>query len=186
MTSSDGRARHSAGPFRLSPKEYVASAGTAKYSRLTKIYGCVASALVTMLIQIVMWGIFILILRTVIGRISEPVVVSAVILAGALALFLMLRVINPAIMQGQFRGLAASRQDYTISLHDDGVHYSCGSIACLVPWNAVDRVIDKRGCIFLFIDDVMAVITPRRVFASTSDADGFLNFAQHRWKMTHV
>jgi hypothetical protein len=115
------------------------------------------------------------------GPVPEQAAISAVVVAGGIAIFLMLRVINPAILRRQFQGLTASRREFTVNLHDDGVRYSCGTIASSIPWDTIDRAIEKRGCIFLFLDDLMAVIVPRRAFASARDADNFLSFAQTQW-----
>jgi hypothetical protein len=133
-----------------------------------------------MALQLTLWGIFVLVLRIALGPLSAGWVIGSVIVAGVISVFLVLRVIGHAVMRRQFAGLASSRHDYTVHLNGAGVSYTCGKISTQLPWDAVDRVVDKRGCILLFFDDLAALVVPRRAFATAAGADAFLSFAQLR------
>jgi len=178
MTGDGGLVRFSVGPYRLTSTEFMSVTHAAKPNRLLQIYNCSLTGLLTAFLQLSLWGIFVLILRVAFGPVRGAAVIASVAVAGVIAALVVLRVIGPAVLRGYFSGLSASRFDYTIKLYDDGARYSLGKLAVFLPWDAVDRVVDKRGCIFLFVDDYSAIIAPRRAFASAGNADTFLAFAQ--------
>jgi hypothetical protein len=182
MTDDRGTVAHSVGPYRLTSAEFISIAWATRSGLFQKTYNCIASALVTMALQLSLWGVFLLAYRLAIGPAPVAVLVGAVAFAGLMAILLMFWVIGAALMRSYFKRQMIARFDYTINLYDDRMQYALGKVSASLPWEAIDRIVDKRGCVFFFLDDLAAIIVPRRAFASTANADAFLSFAQARWR----
>lgn len=112
------------------------------------------------------------------GFYGPPLIVFAI----ALALMIFhSRILMPAMLR---ESLDAHYGDNEIEITaaSSGLVFSCGGVTTNIPWEAVERVIDAYGCIFLLATRGNGVLVPRRAFATPKEAARFLAFAKKNTK----
>lgn len=171
--------RLSVGPYRVTFDEYRSLSSMAKFGFPVHLYNTMISLLFTVSLQLGFWGLLLAAHAYLIGRPPVIVMVVAIATAGIVA-FLVCRAVGLWVMRTYYRRQSVSQSDYTVTLDDATVRYALGSIQVTMPWVAINRVAEKGGCFFLFLDQIAGVVVPRRAFANSSAADAFFAFAKER------
>lgn len=89
-------------------------------------------------------------------------------------------VLMPRVIRDTLEGQIIGRGENEITIDDSGIVSRVGEIRSEIPWSAVERVADFRGCILLFTGRNSGLILPRRVFSSVQEADRLLAFANQK------
>ncbi|HRF09148.1 MAG TPA: YcxB family protein [Xanthobacteraceae bacterium] len=166
--------------FRLTMQEYIALLRATKYTWAERV-----SAMLT---PAAYWGLaLILTMPFLFSRAFRqtfhpyfgsfaPVII--VVLLGALFYAFHTFVLFPWLIRDTLAGQLIGQGESEISLTEQGIISRLGKVVSEIPWDAVQRVADARGCIILFTGRNSGLILPRRAFDSQAEADRILAFAK--------
>lgn len=185
MTDTGEGAKHTVGPYRLTLQDYRSIYYGVRRSLFTKIYGLVNCSIQAAAVQLAIWGALLGAHALFVGPVPTWFAVSSVIVAGVATLVVIFKILNPMLIANYFYGSMSNRGEYVVQLYEDCVRYSLGEFNARAPWRAVDRIVDTKGSILLFLDSTNAIIVPRRFFDSTVAADAFAEFSGARWTQAH-
>jgi len=74
--------------------------------------------------------------------------------------------------------------EHTIILSDEGIIESTSVNKGVNSWEGIRGVEQNEGYIFIFLNQMMAHIIPKRAFVNPEIADHFFEEAQNRWQST--
>lgn len=86
----------------------------------------------------------------------------------------------PRVIRDTLEGQTIGQGENHITVDDSGIVSRVGGVHSQVPWAAVQRVADSRGCIILFTGRNSGLILPRRIFVAEQEADRLLAFANQK------
>ncbi|OZB90139.1 YcxB family protein [Paenibacillus sp. XY044] len=72
--------------------------------------------------------------------------------------------------------------EHTITLADEGIIESTSVNESIHKWGGIRDIENNEDYIFIFLNQTMAHIIPKRAFPSTETAAVFLKEAQTRWE----
>lgn len=107
-----------------------------------------------------------------------PVVV--VLLLGGLLYTFHTFVLLPRLIRDTLEGQLIGQGESRISVTEHSIASHLGEVMSEIPWKAIKRVADSRGCIILFTGRNSGLILPRRAFDTPQDADQLLAFANQK------
>jgi len=95
------------------------------------------------------------------------------ILAGMLAVIVLVALINYIFLRGiyrlVFRRFALSGKELTIKLDDEGLHWQGNGFSGACHWSKVQRVVETKDRLFLFISKAEGLLVPRRAVKSDQE-----------------
>ncbi len=181
MTNTDPNL-HVALRFRLTPKEYMALLRATKFTWAEKI-----SAMLT---PAAYWGLALILAmpflfsrafrQTFHPYLGSFAPVLVVLFLGGLFYAFHTFVLFPRLIRDTLAGQLIGQGESEIVVRDRGITSRLGDVTSEIPWSAVQRVVDQRGCIVLFTGRNSGLILPRRVFVSPQEADRVLAFVNQK------
>src|SRR3990172_1052901 len=121
---------------------------------------------------------------TVLGQVWDGVPLSAllepqsllIILAGVPLVMIFVALIDLLFTQGLYRlvfkRFVLANAELTVRLDDSGIQWSGNDFAGSCQWSKVERVVETKDRIFLFVSKIEGLILPRRALASDQAFDG--------------
>lgn len=168
--------------FRPTAKEYMALLGATKHTWAEKLYAFVIPA--------GYWGLALLatmpflfsrtVLKVTTAYLGSFAPVIIVLVLGGLFYLFHTFVLLPRVIRDTLDGQIIGQGENHITIDGSGIVSRVGEIRSEIPWSAVERVADFRGCILLFTGRNSGLILPRRVFFSGQEADRLLAFANQK------
>lgn len=168
--------------FRLTQQEYMSLLRATKYTWAERI-----SAMLT---PAAYWGLALILTMPVLfsrafrqtfhpylGSFAPVLVVLAF---GALFYAFHTFILFPRLIRDTLGGQLIGQGESDIRVTAQGVSSRIGNVTSEIPWDAVQRVVDTRGCILLFTGRNSGLILPRRAFVSHEEADRMLAFAHQK------
>lgn len=171
----------SVGPYRVTLAESIQVIAARKPGIAWRAYQFVDMLGFQAIVIVCLWQIFGASYRYVEGSLPRDVNIGLAVAAGLIGYFVVDAVWRWADRR-LFNWQAGSRNDYLVQLDVGAVHVALGESRLMLPWTAIHRVVEHNSCILIFIDDLSAIVVPKRAFAQRAEADAFLTFARTRFE----